>query len=48
MNNLQPFFERANSAIRSVDDTTIVFWEPVTYGYFLPVSGGLPISLAGK
>ena len=25
-----------HSAIRSVDDRTLVFWEPVTWGYVLP------------
>jgi len=34
--NLVPFYEKINAAIRSVDDETLVFWEPVTYGYFVP------------
>jgi len=34
-NLLEPFFNRANDAIRSVDDETIVFWEPTTYAYLI-------------
>merc|ERR1712215_384721 len=32
---LEPFFNAASEAIRSVDDETIIFWEPVTYAYFI-------------
>jgi len=32
---LEPFFNAASDAIRSVDDETIIFWEPVTYAYFI-------------
>jgi len=32
---LQPFYEAASEAIREVDDETIIFWEPVTYAYFV-------------
>ena len=35
---LEPFFNTASDAIRSVDDETIIFWEPVTYAYFINVS----------
>ena len=35
---LEPFFNAASEAIRSVDDETIIFWEPVTYAYFINVS----------
>jgi len=31
---LEPFFNRANMALRSIDDESLVFWEPVTYAYF--------------
>ena len=34
-NLLEPFFNRASDAIRAVDDETLVFWEPVTYSYFV-------------
>jgi len=32
---LQPFFDAASGGIREEDDDTIVFWEPVTYSYFV-------------
>jgi len=32
---LQPFSEAASDGIREVDDETIVFWEPLTYAYFI-------------
>jgi len=32
---LEPFFNAASDAIREVDDETIIFWEPVTYAYFV-------------
>lgn len=32
---LEPFFNRASDAIRTIDDQTIIFWEPVTYAYFV-------------
>ena len=35
---LEPFFNAASDAIREVDDDTIIFWEPVTYAYFVNVS----------
>ena len=35
---LEPFFNAASDAIREVDDETIIFWEPVTYAYFVNVS----------
>ena len=34
---LEPFFNAASDAIRAVDDETIIFWEPVTYAYFVNV-----------
>ncbi|CAF1048924.1 unnamed protein product [Rotaria sordida] len=30
--NLQPFYEKIAKAIRSVDDDTLIFYEPVTWG----------------
>ena len=30
--NLQPFYDRIAKAIRSVDDDTLIFYEPVTWG----------------
>ncbi|CAF2690929.1 unnamed protein product [Rotaria sp. Silwood2] len=30
--NLQPFYDKLANAIRSVDDKTLIFYEPVTYG----------------
>ena len=41
---LEPFFNAASEAIRTVDDETIIFWEPVTYAYFANVS----FHVAGK
>lgn len=35
--NLAPFFDRAHEAIRSVDDDTILFWDPVPFSYQLPI-----------
>eukprot|EP00090_Calanus_glacialis_P022185 TRINITY_DN34234_c0_g1_i1.p1 TRINITY_DN34234_c0_g1~~TRINITY_DN34234_c0_g1_i1.p1 ORF type:complete len:569 (-),score=125.49 TRINITY_DN34234_c0_g1_i1:70-1554(-) len=32
---LEPFFNAASDAIREEDDETIIFWEPVTYAYFV-------------
>merc|ERR1712227_1025544 len=34
---LEPFYNAASDAVRQVDDETIIFWEPVTYSYFLNV-----------
>jgi len=34
-NNLQPFYDHLNAAIRSVDNTTLIFYEPVTWSVFL-------------
>ena len=34
---LEPFFNSASAAIREVDDEKIIFWEPVTYSYFINV-----------
>ena len=34
---LEPFFNAASDAIREVDDETLIFWEPVTYAYFVNV-----------
>merc|ERR1712142_408734 len=34
---LEPFYNVASDAIREVDDETIIFWEPVTYAYFVNV-----------
>jgi len=39
--HLQPFFEAASAAIREVDDETIIFWEPVTYGYYVNAAPNL-------
>jgi endoglycosylceramidase len=30
--NLQPFYEKIAKAIRSVDNNTLIFYEPVTWG----------------
>lgn len=30
--NLQPFYEKLSMAIRSVDNDTLIFYEPVTWG----------------
>jgi len=32
---LEPFFNATSDAIREVDDETLIFWEPVTYAYFV-------------
>ncbi|XP_023339622.1 uncharacterized protein LOC111709909 [Eurytemora carolleeae] len=32
---LEPFFNKASDAIRSLDNETMIFWEPVTYAYFV-------------
>ena len=34
---LEPFYNSASAAIREVDDEKIIFWEPVTYAYFINV-----------
>ena len=34
---LEPFYNAAHQAIREVDDEKIIFWEPVTYAYFVNV-----------
>ena len=34
---LEPFYNAANEAVREVDDEKIIFWEPVTYAYFVNV-----------
>ncbi len=30
--NLQPFYEKIAKAIRTVDNDTLIFYEPVTWG----------------
>ncbi|CAF4535159.1 unnamed protein product, partial [Rotaria magnacalcarata] len=30
--NLQPFYDKLAKAIRSVDEDTLIFYEPVTWG----------------
>merc|ERR1719167_559499 len=35
---LEPFFNRANQALRTVDNEKLVFWEPVTYAYFFDIN----------
>lgn len=30
--NLQPFYEKIAKSIRSVDNDTLIFYEPVTFG----------------
>eukprot|EP00092_Neocalanus_flemingeri_P008290 GFUD01008936.1.p1 GENE.GFUD01008936.1~~GFUD01008936.1.p1 ORF type:complete len:562 (-),score=130.38 GFUD01008936.1:42-1727(-) len=40
---LEPFFNAASNAIREVDDETIIFWEPVTYAYFVNVEQNIII-----
>ena len=37
--NLAPLYEVVSGAIRGVDDETIVFYEPVTWGVVAPGSG---------
>ena len=37
---LQPFYDAASEGIREEDDETIIFWEPVTYAYFVNVGVG--------
>eukprot|EP01065_Artemidia_motanka_P047746 TRINITY_DN7550_c0_g1_i1.p2 TRINITY_DN7550_c0_g1~~TRINITY_DN7550_c0_g1_i1.p2 ORF type:complete len:502 (+),score=221.05 TRINITY_DN7550_c0_g1_i1:72-1577(+) len=37
--NLAPAYEKVASAIREVDDETIIMFEPVTWGYLFPGSG---------
>ena len=34
--NLAPLYEKAATEIRKVDTETIIFYEPVTWGYFAP------------
>ena len=34
---LEPFYNAAHEAVREVDDETLIFWEPVTYAYFVNV-----------
>ena len=34
---LEPFYNWASAAIREVDDEKLIFWEPVTYAYFINV-----------
>ena len=42
---LEPFYNWASAAIREVDDEKLIFWEPVTYAYFINVcSNQLTIS----
>jgi hypothetical protein len=38
---LQPFYERLYAAVRQVDPTTLVFFEPVQFPDTLPLFGGL-------
>ena len=40
---LEPFFNAASDAIREVDDETLIFWEPVTYSYFVNVKNSLDL-----
>ena len=35
--NLAPLYEKTAKAIREVDDQTLIFYEPVTWGYFTPM-----------
>ena len=35
---LEPFYNSAHEAVREVDDETLIFWEPVTYAYFVNVT----------
>ena len=35
--NLQPFYEKIAQAIRSVDNDTLIFYEPVTWGGMLTI-----------
>ena len=37
--NLAPLYESLNAAIRSVDNQTIIFYEPVTWGMVFPGNG---------
>ena len=39
--NLAPLYEVLNTAIRKVDNSTIIFYEPVTWGIVLPGDGTL-------
>ena len=34
---LEPFYNVASAAIREVDEEKLIFWEPVTYAYFVNV-----------
>jgi len=38
--NLGPFYEHLNMAIRSVDNRTLIFYEPVTWSVFLSSQRG--------
>ena len=38
---LEPFFNRASDAIRSIDNETLIFWEPTTYAYIADLDPGL-------
>jgi len=33
--NLSPFYDHLNTAIRSIDQDTLIFYEPVTWSVFL-------------
>ena len=34
--NLVPFYENITAAMRAVNDEAVIFWEPVTWSYFIP------------
>ena len=36
--NLAPFYNKLHRAIRQLDEETLIFWEPVTWGYAIPWS----------
>jgi hypothetical protein len=36
--NLEPLYDKASKAIRSKDCQTMIFWEPVTWSYFVPLA----------
>ncbi|XP_078583548.1 endoglycoceramidase-like [Branchiostoma floridae x Branchiostoma japonicum] len=39
--NLSPLYDRINRAIRTADDETLIFYEPVTWGYIFSEDGVL-------
>lgn len=38
---MEPFYNRANQAIRSLDNETLLFWEPTTYAYIADLDPGV-------